>query len=63
MPTMPFAELHATAPALAGLTATRTSATAELLALGGLEMSSTMAFTANALPDDPGQLSGPSLTW
>ena len=35
-PTMPFDELHATAPPSAGLTATRTSATAELLELAGL---------------------------
>ena len=63
MPTMPFEELHATAPPSAGLTATRTSATAELLELEGLVMPSTTAFAASMLPDDPGQVSGASLTW
>src|ERR1039458_1816277 len=62
-PTIPFDELHATAPASAGATATRTSATAELLELAGLVMSSTTASLASMLPDDPGQVSGASLTW
>src|ERR1039457_1127033 len=62
-PTIPFDELHAPAPASAGATATRTSATAELLELAGLVMSSTTASLASMLPDDPGQVSGASLTW
>src|ERR1039457_6523182 len=61
IPTMPFDALQATTPSSAGLTATRTSATAELLELAGLVTASTMAFAVSQLPDAPGQVSGASL--
>ena len=59
---MPLDALQATAPAVAGLSATSTSATALLEVAYGAETFSTMASPDSSEPGCPGQASVASLT-
>ena len=59
---MPFEALQATAPAVAGLRATSTSATALLDVADGAETFSTMASADSSDPGCPGHASVASLT-